>query len=127
MRTSMTTRRITPHKGGRTARAPDARIRPQTLAAIHATMREQGKSFADLVEEEYGIQKDNTMNQDIEVNSNWIGKSTGKIINVDSVDDQFVRFHTVQHKDKSAPEPNEWQQAAMPPAIFLQRYEHWID
>lgn len=49
----MTKRRITPHKGGRTARVPEARIRPQTLAAIHATMREQGKSFADLVEEEF--------------------------------------------------------------------------
>lgn len=49
----MTKRRIHPHKGGRTARAPEARIRPQTLAAIHAEMREQGKSFADLVEEEY--------------------------------------------------------------------------
>lgn len=53
----MTKRRITSHKGGRTARAPEARIRPQTLQRIHATMRERGKSFADLVEEKYGGNK----------------------------------------------------------------------
>lgn len=50
----MTARRITAHKGGRTARAPEARIRPQTLQRIRATMRERGASFADLLEEEYG-------------------------------------------------------------------------
>lgn len=48
------TRPITAHKGGRTARAPQARIRPQTLRRIHETMRERGKTFADLIEEQYG-------------------------------------------------------------------------
>jgi len=53
------TRRITAHKGGRTARI-NARIRPATLASIKAAMREQGKSFADLLEEQYS-QGDDTM------------------------------------------------------------------
>lgn len=48
------TRRITAHKGGRTARAPEARIRPQTLQRIRATMQQRDKSFADLLEESYG-------------------------------------------------------------------------
>lgn len=48
------TRRIAAHKGGRTARAPEARIRPQTLQRIRATMRERDKSFGDLLEEQYG-------------------------------------------------------------------------
>lgn len=49
----MTTRRITPHKGGRTALVPGGRIRPQTLQRIHETMRERGKSWGDLVEEKF--------------------------------------------------------------------------
>jgi len=48
------TRTIRPHKGGRTARAPEARIRPQTLQRIHETMQQRDKSFADLLEERFG-------------------------------------------------------------------------
>lgn len=54
------TLRIRPHKGGRTARAPQARIRPQTLQRIHETMQERKASFADLLEEEYS-QGESTM------------------------------------------------------------------
>jgi len=49
-----TKRRITAHKGGRTARAPEARIRPQTLQCIKQEMAQRGKSFADLLEERFG-------------------------------------------------------------------------
>ena len=52
------TRHITPHKGGRTARAPEARIRPQTLQRIKATMQERKASFADLLEETYSGEND---------------------------------------------------------------------
>lgn len=60
----MTKRNITAHKGGRTAIAPGARIRPQTLQRIHEAMRKRKASFADLLETEYG---DDTMNYTIEV------------------------------------------------------------
>lgn len=50
----MTARRIAAHKGGRTAHPPGARIRPQTLARIRATMQMRKASFADLLEEQYG-------------------------------------------------------------------------
>lgn len=49
----MTIRRITPHKGGRTARIPSGWILPETLRRIHEVKREQGKSFADLIEEKF--------------------------------------------------------------------------
>lgn len=49
----MTTRRITPHKGGRTARIPSGWILPETLRRIHEAKRERGVSFADLIEEKF--------------------------------------------------------------------------
>jgi hypothetical protein len=62
------TRHITPHKGGRTARSPEARIRPQTLQRIRATMQERRASFADLLEEQYST-GDDTMKQIMEYNN----------------------------------------------------------
>lgn len=46
-------RTIRPHKGGRTARAPEARIRPQTRDNIWATLNNQGVTWGDWLEEQF--------------------------------------------------------------------------
>jgi len=51
----MTTRKprpTTPHKGGRTARAPEARMTPADLAALRKILAERGLSFADWLAEQ---------------------------------------------------------------------------
>jgi hypothetical protein len=48
------TRPIRPHKGGRTARAPEARIRPATLANIIAEKQARKISWANMIEEQWG-------------------------------------------------------------------------
>ncbi len=44
-------RTIKPHKGGRTARAPEARIRPESLERLKVILKSRGISFADWLEE----------------------------------------------------------------------------
>ncbi len=44
-------KRIKPHKGGRTARAPEARIKPESLKKLRAILDARHISFADWLEE----------------------------------------------------------------------------
>jgi hypothetical protein len=44
-------KRSKPSKGGRTARAPEARITPQDLAALQAILLARGLSFGDWLHE----------------------------------------------------------------------------
>jgi|WetSurMetagenome_2_1015567.scaffolds.fasta_scaffold749983_2 hypothetical protein len=62
------TRHIRLHKGGRTARAPEARIRPATLERIHAEKRARKTTWANMIEEQWGdpLEQHHTGDEDME-------------------------------------------------------------
>ena len=89
------TRPITPHKGGRTARAPEARIKPQTLQRIRATMQEREVSFADLLEEHFS--GGNDMETVFLNNNNRV--NGGKIIILGEDVESIVKQAVTTHRD----------------------------